>query len=68
MARGLHEVCNAGRTGVCLTQPAWALRRPGDTDDSWAYACGRHLHFVATEVTGGEQGDIELRRILTDER
>jgi hypothetical protein len=62
--------CDGGPRGDCATWPTWKIREKSDTSDrNWFYACGRHLHFAADEMTGGEQGGpgIDLVRIRTDE-
>ncbi|MFI6444673.1 hypothetical protein [Kitasatospora sp. NPDC050543] len=40
----------------------------GDPEAMASFACGQHLHFAASEITGGEQAELQLRRIVTDER
>lgn len=62
-----HE-CYGGRRGHCTNPPVWAVKQAGDPDHTATLACGVHLHFAADEITGGEQMDLGLRRIRTDER
>ena len=71
--------CLGGQTGQCTTDPTWRVRAysvpdwriqdspPGSPGPYWDYACGRHLHYIASETTEGEQMTLVLERIRTDE-
>lgn len=50
----------------CHVRPTWKLRVT--TEGVWLGACGRHLAWVATDLTGGEHGVLDLVRIRCDER
>lgn len=63
--------CDGGPRRACTVRPTWKIREKGDRlERNWFYACGRHLHFAADEMTGGEQGGpgIDLVRIATSQR
>lgn len=50
----------------CPVSPSWKVRLPNE--GVWLGACGRHLAWVATDLTGGEQAALDLVRIRTDEK
>lgn len=55
--------CDGGNLS-CKAMAVWAFRmRP---EDGWMYACGHHLTWSMTEELGGEQGEITVRRIVTE--
>jgi hypothetical protein len=72
----MRHFCDGGPTGApCQSTPIWRVREDRHdynpkspyADRAWAYACGRHLHFSASEITGGEQMKLVLEQIYTKE-
>lgn len=68
--------CYGGETGrTCPFVPTWRVREDHPeydpegqfADRAWTHACGRHLHFISAEITGGERMVLVLERIHTDE-
>lgn len=66
--------CGGGLTRPCPTEATWRVRENRPEYDSnpyadraWSYACGRHLHFTADEITGGERMVLIVERIRADE-
>lgn len=55
--------------------PIWRVRedRAGWSPDhpyadrAWAYSCGKHLHYNASEITCGERMCLILEQIFTKE-
>lgn len=58
-------VCDGGKL-TCKAPALWAFK--ANPEDGWMYACGRHLTRSMTEELGGEQGELTVRRIATEER
>jgi hypothetical protein len=59
--------CDGGKRGFCQNNAVWKVRLVVHRDGGWSLACGQHLHWAASEETGGEQGELDLVRILTEE-
>lgn len=59
-----------GGPGLCSSNAVWKVKRTTDPDlpRMWSYACGRHLHWHASEELSGEHGRLDLVRIACDER
>jgi hypothetical protein len=57
--------CDGGNVS-CKAPALWAFKV--NPEDGWMYACGRHLTWSITEELGGEQGELTVRRIATEER
>lgn len=62
-----HPRCDGGEQGHCPHRAVWRTHLARDPD-GWTYACGIHLAWAASELTGGEHGRLALERIVTDER
>ncbi|MEU9703066.1 hypothetical protein [Streptomyces sp. NPDC047981] len=58
---------NRDGTRNCPQHAVWQLREPGEGGEPFQ-ACAQHLSQVGTNLLGGEQGDLEIRRIRTVER
>jgi hypothetical protein len=54
----------------CPHDAVWKLRTLDEYGGHgpWSYACGIHLHYAGTYELEGEQGRLELVRIVTDDR
>lgn len=59
----VRQVCDGGNL-PCKAVAAWAYR--GSPEDEWMYACDCHLTWSMTAELGGEQGELTVRRIVTD--
>jgi hypothetical protein len=59
-----RAACDGGKIS-CTADAVWAFK--ANPQDGWMYACGRHLTWSMTEELGGEQGELTVRRIATEE-
>lgn len=60
--------CDGSPTGKCPHAAIWSVRLTTDPDHALNFSCGRHLHYHADYLTGGERTELDLRRIICDER
>lgn len=65
LAREINRraACDGGSVS-CKAPALWAFKC--NSQDGWMYACGRHLTWSMTEELGGEQGELTVRRIVTE--
>lgn len=63
------ECDGATRNGTrnCNRWAAWKIKAPDDRDYVSA-ACSSHLNQVCADLLAGEAGELEIRRIVVDER
>lgn len=54
-------------TRNCSAPARWILREKGSKGHSFG-ACDRHLVQVGRDLLNGEQGDLDVRNIYTEER
>lgn len=61
--------CDGGEHGRCPRWAVWKFQITEETGpDCWTFACGTHLSWAATDLTGGEWGQLDLHRIAMDVR
>ncbi|MBC9730699.1 hypothetical protein [Streptomyces sp. TRM68367] len=62
----MHDCDGSTNNGThnCPKRAVWQVKQKDSPQWVWS-ACAQHLNQVATWLLGGEQGELDLRRIAT---